>query len=807
MRAYQRVFYFACATGIAIAPLTMGCSKKKKGGSDSSSETASTSGSENTNVVLAGSLSLVGDDAAAASLNLTADPYKVYAVTFEDVPKACAAEIDAATGAFNKECADFAGVSFGAFLRQGTKTVGTIEFAVDSDSSTNMTTGGGTLSFNVAFDPKTGIAKAKVDVSKSDALAADKVAAAKAKKGSVATDIGDLTGTYKATCVSGKDGFECAGAGSGDGPSDEMSLYVKQWEHSGKKMLSIWDTKASHDKSFPNGGSEASPSFKLAISASKSVPIDVSSDAAFKASMDAAYAELPGNLKSKIKESAGDRNSWLEQQCEWEDQQSATFTDGNCRFVEAANETYSYFDFEKQQQITESHPKFYTLEEFAGLSDYSGTVTSANVPCDNDPATDTPWCPWNSKDGTFTQYKGASGGEMRLLCKGTEGTNEFLMQDPAMGETKAASLAARGGTRSTNCSTIALGGENLRQGLVNEIRQSIASLASSPDEGGDSGGGIPSDADHCSRYSVADGFTFNSCPDMSSGNVDWSKVPSVCSSIQWNAQRFGVEVDSSTGKLKASSSDHFDMDEMSAEQICPSAYAAWMAAHQNNWWDGNDYSTRNNSCRNELVGLLTAKAQADRISAMSKQHMDFKERIICFEGSEEEKTAVKSIEANSITPRARLERFWDEKTGTERVTLACDGAGSGPCVKDGIFLGRIAGRHVRGDLKAGVNGAFEVFESEQHSYQTYDPESKKSKECTNAHAFMMNARILTASTFESSLNSKETSSCTGEDSSSEGGSGSGSGSGSGGGDSGGSGDSKDGGGKGGFAMFFLFTKQ
>ena len=798
MKRVSRLLQITCIAGLVASPLA-GCGKKKSksdgGGGDTPTTTTTAAGS--TNVTLSGSLSLASDTDAALNLN-AADAYKIYAITFEDTPKACTAEVGT-DSKFNAECKDFAGVSWGAFLRQGSKTLGTIEFAVDSDSSTNMTTGGGTLSMNVAFDPKTGIAKAKVDVSKSDSLSADKVAAAKKLKGAVETNLGDLTGTYKATCKT-KEGFECPAAGSNDGPGSEMMLYLKQWELAGKKMLSIWDTKATHDKSFPAGGSEAMPSFKLALPSGE-IALDLTSDATFKTSLDSAYAAMPGSLKTAIKASADGQNSWLGEQCEREEASSSTFTDANCKFIAAATETHTYFDFDKQVTVTQTFPKFYSIDDFAALTDATETATESMADCDSDPESDAPFCPHNATGGKFKVYKNSAGLEMRLLCKASENGSDVLMQDAAQGATKLAAIDARKGQKSANCTKITVAGEEMYQGKVNEIRQAVLELSNSPrDEGGGSdSGAIPTDADRCSKYTIASDFSFSSCPEMGG---DDRNVPNVCRSALYEIRMFGLEIDRSNGKIKATAdSSNSYIYEDAAAAICPTFKGTFGD------WHMGDMATRDSSCRNELVGLSTAKLQADRINTMSQSRMDFKDKIICVETNAENKAIVKSIEANSIAPRARLERFWDEETGTERVNLMCEGAGEGPCVKDGLFLGRIEGRHVRGDLKAGMNGAFEVFESEQHSYQMYDPENKKTKTCTNAHAFMMAGRIKDASNFESTLSSKETSNCesTGGDSSGGGDSGgdsggSGGGSGSGGGEGGGEGG-------GGFSMFFDFAKQ
>ncbi len=779
----------------AALPLVGGCGKKK-----SKSSSSSTAGESD--VVMAGSLALTNEEPAA--LKLTGEPYKIYAVTFEDVPKACAAEI--ADGKFNKTCEDFAGVSFGAFLRQGNKTVATIEFSMDSDSSTNLTTGGGTLAFDISFDPVTGIAKAKVDMTKSDALGADKVAAAKARKGTKDTDIGNLTGSYKATCVANATaGFECPPAGeSNDGPSSEMQLYLSQWDHNGKKMLSIWDTKENHDTYFPTeGASEAAPDFKLVVGG-QNIALDLTSDAGFKKTLDQAYKALPATLKSKVDSAAAERNPWIADMCEQEDRSTEQFTDANCKYIEAEMETHSWFDYEKNQQITMTQPKFYNFESFATLQDYAGTAQTVEVDCDQNPETEAPWCPWNTTvdangAGKMKVYKGSAGNEIRLLCKAKDQQGQdMLMQEPAMGATKADALAARGGKKSLNCESISNDYySNVRQGLVMEIRQMVSDLASSPDMS-------PEEKEkRCNRYTLASDFTFNKCNEFSQGGGnDWLNMPAVCGSVQWDAPRFGVQIDQATGKLVSNGTAELNLDNLSASAICPTFYSL----HKDHWWDRGQ--TNHALCRDEFVALSVAQ-QAAKFNEMAGKHADFKDQVLCITGNAEEKAAVTAIEKDSRTPRVRLERFWDPATNTERVSLSCEGAGSGPCVKDGVFLGRISGRHVRGDLKPGVGGAFEVFESEQHTYQRYSPKSQEASECTNAHAFVLKGRIKSASSFEAALSSTSTESCEGDDSSSSDQGGGDQGGGAQGGGAQGGGDQGGGGGGGGkgFSMFFNFDKQ
>jgi hypothetical protein len=146
-------------------------------------------------VVAAGS---INTGAALRSFSLVAvddKAYSIYCTTFETNPSACAATVT--DGVFDKSCENYAGKTFGCFLREGLKTLTTIEFG----GNTSLVTGAGALVSKITYDSDTGLARAKIDEEMSSALAPDAIAAAMKAQGVETTTLPVMTGLWKTDCV------------------------------------------------------------------------------------------------------------------------------------------------------------------------------------------------------------------------------------------------------------------------------------------------------------------------------------------------------------------------------------------------------------------------------------------------------------------------------------------------------------------------------------------------------------------------------------------------------------------------------
>lgn len=189
-----------------------GTSTSDTGNQNSDPAPSTSSTVVSTNLQLSGDLAVVTPGALAVgaplrSFGLAAEnveEHTIYCTTFDDTPVACAATV--LNGKFAKTCENYAGKTFGCFLRKGTQTLTTIEFGGD----TSLVTGAGTLVSNITYDTASGLARAKVDEEKSTALAPDAIAEAMKNQGLSKTELPDLTGTWKTDCInSPSEGIYC----------------------------------------------------------------------------------------------------------------------------------------------------------------------------------------------------------------------------------------------------------------------------------------------------------------------------------------------------------------------------------------------------------------------------------------------------------------------------------------------------------------------------------------------------------------------------------------------------------------------
>ncbi|MEZ4743614.1 MAG: hypothetical protein R3B45_14410 [Bdellovibrionota bacterium] len=167
--------------------------------STSSTSSSSTSTSTSQDIMLTGSLAIDGSSAGLGltsfGLAATSASHSIYCTTFEDSPIACVADV--VNGEFSKSCENYAGKTFGCFLRKDGTTLTTIEFGGD----TSLVTGSGTLKSSVVFDSKTGLARAKIDEEASTELASDAIAQAMKAQGVTKTKLPDMSGTWNIDCV------------------------------------------------------------------------------------------------------------------------------------------------------------------------------------------------------------------------------------------------------------------------------------------------------------------------------------------------------------------------------------------------------------------------------------------------------------------------------------------------------------------------------------------------------------------------------------------------------------------------------
>jgi hypothetical protein len=736
------------ATSIAAMTLAglaaFSCGKKEGGDSSQSSGTGGKppETGEASTVSMSGNLALTTSDAAATEVAaLTQDSYNLYCVTFEETPKACKGDIGA-DGKFAFSCEGFVGRAFGCFLRNGSKTLGTVEFGEESQ----LLAGAGNLVFAMVFNPETGSIKATIDVAASSSLSEEALAAFKDYIEQNKTQMADLTGNWEIKPDCSKNPEMCPpDMQQGD---ETFPVYMEQYTHTnGKTYLAMWSDENRKNQC----GGSANLSFKVAGAA-----VDFKSKDSLFDGLSKATASLDAGLKAKIKKLAIERAN---KQYAWcADQKESPYTEENCKLVAAEMESHSIKD-EFGNVKTESYPKFYSADEFEKLVSIQGTSVS-DVTCAFEWKEGVAPCPWTATknaDGTGT-FKQAMAGESRLLLVCRDPYNsDGLMHEPATATSLPSAVAAMANTNNkpVECDKVADGEFNGQYvGAAREAARAVLELARMDDSHGWA-------EEMCNRHTVPSGFSWSQC----NGGKD---QPMLCWEGSHIRQQLNIVVEN--GKLAEGGeimTDWFNAEEMGS--ICPTAAAAAkQAMDSKEYWDNKDaaknYATQ---CRSEfLASKKTAAAQAEAFVSIGKQWTPIAELLYCDAGTKE---AAKALAANSCIADARLD-YNCGPNGCEEVLMCSGSSAEGRCYDDaGVFVGRVAGRDDNMVMKMGIGGAFSMSESQQDFWRSFDPKNNEQQNCVFSRISTMNNLKIDDNSFSGIYASNEKFECKSEKKEGEGG--------------------------------------
>ncbi len=391
----------------------------------------------------------------------TASDYKLFCTTFEDVPKACSINLTE-DGSYEGVCENFAGTSFGCFLRNGEETLTTLEFGSD----TSMVSGAGKIKSAIVYDPDKKSAQAVIDEEESTALAPENVADALKANNAVTTEIGNITGGWKLTCLENSaSGMNCTSAstttsttadpygtvgGSYDTaiPDPAMtsggssatqnkkelpdSLFLSVFDQG--KRVALWESKDRHDKCIASTMDasgyfkEQEPGFGLKFDDVLYAYRFDNRDLLY-ASIDKAVFNLYNSgadgaeVINNIIRQTDMRNSWVKDQCKPANNPYANSS--NCKLALEKTETSTYTDYYTKQVVSYSWTTWPTAEDFdaAGFA-YTGTIREESTDCTFDitDGSGKPFCPAHADSmGTYSTYYGkdANNNDARLMlaCK------------------------------------------------------------------------------------------------------------------------------------------------------------------------------------------------------------------------------------------------------------------------------------------------------------------------------------------------------------------------------------------------------
>lgn len=764
----------------------------EKNGSGSEDEDSDTDSSSSSTVTMTGSLNL-GTSASLALKLVSTDEYSLYCVTFADDAKACTAAADAEMN-YSADCDGFAGESFGCFLRNGTTTLTTVEF----DGDTSLVTGAGTLKANVNYNAETKIAKAVIDESESTALDPSAIAKAKAAVGAEDTSITGLTGSWKLGCQNDeRRGMYCNT--SGELPS---KMYLAQFsDANGKSKVSVWQSKEAHDLCVPpsSTATEANPGFGIKVGATL-YALNYNSQTALEASIDSAFNSMPASLVTSIKKSARNQSSYEVQMC-----QNSPYSASICKLILEETESYTWYNYSTGQDETYTYPRYYGFYDFDGLTDYAGTVTSATKSCTTDPAQASwevgkglPMCPpgatvaAGATTGSMVEYFGTNGNgeskKLQLACKVE--AYWYIKQEPAMGSTKAAAIAAA--ESASGCSVINAVGtnyHNLYEVERRAIRRTISDMASYKMY---YGWGATDFSNLCDGYNVnLATFNFQECENR----TDPTALPEFCA-FEWGDYSnikymlsLQTDIAASTGSagVLVPNGTPTWIDTSFAEIGCPTAYADFVAGTITN------YSDLATACQTEFTTVTSTTAallakQVNTLISMSLRWQNSMKAIACTITDATVKSNLIAGIADTCVPNASFDMMCDY-SGNCRQALRCNGAGEGGDCYDSssTFVGMIEGRVGIMELKPRVNGAFELSRNVVDTWYQWDSQENSNSRCEMTNSTIINAKKSDEDHFGGIYKVKVTQSCDAVNASEGGASGGGGTAGGGGGSTGGGG--------------------
>ena len=694
----RRKFSECCRTFGALgllAGLSIGCGDiipdELSGDSDSSSET--------TTLSMSGALAVTGSSSSLALAEAQLDAYQIYCLTFESEPKACAAEIDA-TGNFSKDCANYANASFGCFLRQDNVTLGTISFDIEGAEDTSIAAGGGTFVFSLTFDVETGQLYAVVDKAASSSLG-----------GTVSgdtTEIPAMSGDWSLTCLEA-DGICFGDEEEGSELTESMGLHISDFTVGDKRFAAIWESEAVRNRCITDDD-ETKPNFQITLN-NNTLALDLTNRASIESSIDSLWGNLPSDVRSALITAATDEFADRYRHC-----QSNSFGADNCKFHLPQKDIYGGFIFPS---------------DFENAAAYSGTPQAKTLECSflregDKPEDNVIPCPGHLPDsdgdgkGSFTIYvDSADPSQMvHLLCKSPRGGMPMMFPTPA--DTLSAAVSAMsGGSQDPACKTHTgtayAGLTNPKTGVIESLRRNVLELlAINPNEA----------SDHCRHFESALN-SFSDC-ENSSGHL-----PPACHEYVRIKNQAGFQL--SNGKLAAGTnlteSNHHGIHIDFTDLLCPSTDSG----------DGDRHSASfKNACRQEFASK-TATQQLQVFSNLALRFQPASQRIICG-GDSSLKTSLLAAAANSCVPEVFLDNVHDPKNNVQQLVLRCPGsADGGRCFNsDGIFVGRLPGRHAVMLLKPGVNGAFSMGERVSDEWNEPDPQGGFRK-CKAYHSVIFNS--------------------------------------------------------------------
>lgn len=289
----------ACITAVAA----LGCSAEKKEEKQEEETSQSRSaGGVGFGTVPVGNVTLSGTFKVIAGepvVELIDSGYNIYCETYGQPPSACIiqpGDVDGETGKspFSQDCESFAEVNFGCFVRVDKVTYASVAFDVAPTLFARV----GELVIDIEYDANTGIARGVVDTS-SEAYDEEAMVLA-----NTIADPSGLTGSYHLTCADAEgspERDECDWNGS------PQELYFHSYTSEGQAMASLWTNRALRDACVDEegGGTDLNPNFSINGS-----PLDISSTAKLRTSLEKAYNGMSKKMKAFITRQAGDDEAY-----------------------------------------------------------------------------------------------------------------------------------------------------------------------------------------------------------------------------------------------------------------------------------------------------------------------------------------------------------------------------------------------------------------------------------------------------------------------------------------------------------------
>lgn len=789
-------------------------------------------------ILISGVLNIVGNSLQAPSLlGNSADAtlpgnYRVNCVTFEDEPKAGKADVST-SGEFSATLKNFAGVPFGCFLLQKQEdnsyvSLSTIVFdqtpGEGGDEDSQLVAGSGGLKVALSYDADTGGVSAVVDVAESDALKAEKIAAATAAADVDETALPNITGTYGLQCtgLTMPDGSagQCPASLGGPNEGVPSSIYLHEFADGGERKVGIWPSKEALVGCFgsTNPSSELTPNFGAKLSASATrVEFDLSSLDSLKVSLDELLDQLPTTALQKIVSAT--ETTWQVKDCKRMEQQATqmqeAFSDTSCRFFAPGVEIKEGFDHEGNKFEWEMLKWYNSLTDLDAdladgnaktIADSSANLVQREMQCWNPkvsaPKDNMPPCPpdvaessteevatttfWEYKVGTWSdgtpKYRPAN-----FACSNPFDGGSSLMQFPVVADTKAENITSvkdnfGGGQISEmrpECEKVSdipwLAGTQMYVAQANEVRRAFLDLMRQAGRSEDKG----EDTFLCSRLTKPSNvlaFNFKGWNETANGGYDiqpttaqpmWDQAGGKIFWNRWIWQQMRIkpEYNATTGVLTNIVAD--------------------TNAQQQPWFDygfadaggfcpnvdpmampgetsHEEWAHQlQDACRTEFLGAGTLAQKLDKIFTRALDPRNNQpSEIIQCSGDTTLNTFLSGLTTNSCVPD--FEVFTRCDYGKCVETLRCWGTDDGACTDEtGKYKGRVPGRFELMTLKPRVAGNFDMSSFTTESWEYWD--NGEAKVCKRSRAMFIQGKVVSATVFDGTMANKEGEYCEGEE--------------------------------------------